>query len=169
MFKLKYKKLHKDAKAPTRNLSTDLGFDVYSIEDYTLQPGEQYRFMLGIATETPDVISMNVFEPFPDNNEFTGREYRPTRMRIAPGILFWDKSSVGNKGVKVMGGVVEPNFRGNLSVMLNNLSNEPVVFTKGQKLCQMLVTPIILCDAEEVSELSETERGNRGFGSSGTH
>ncbi len=60
-------------------------------------------------------------------------------------------------------------YRGQVSITLSNTSKIPVTFSKGQKLCQMLVTPIILCDVEEVQELSDTERGTDGFGSSGTH
>ena len=168
MFKLKFKKLHPDAKAPSRAHRTDLGFDVYSIEDYTLEPGEQYRFDLGIAIELPSYIVMgNVLVP--THNDSETDVLIPHDILLSPGLLFWDKSSIGNKEVKVMGGVIEATFRDEISVMLKNLSDKPVTFTKGQKLTQMLVTPIILCEAEEVDELSDTERSTGGFGSTGTH
>lgn len=161
MFKLKYKKLHPDAKAPTRAHSTDLGFDVYSIEDYTLGAGEQHTFDLGFSIELPELLYMNGYN---DNSTCT---LDRCCIPMAAGLLFWDKSSVGKKGVKVMGGVVEGGYRGQVSITLSNTSQDSVQFLKGQKLCQMLVTPIILCEAEEVQELSNTERGESGFGSSG--
>lgn len=162
MFKLKFKKLHKDAKMPSRAYPTDSGMDVYSIEDYTLQPNEQHRFLLGIACQFPKTIRVEA-------TVIDSDYYTYENLDLSMSALFWDKSSVGNKGVKVMGGVIDPLYTGEWCVMLKNHSDEPVHFSKGQKLCQVIMTPVFLCDAEEVDELSETERGVSGFGSSGTH
>ncbi len=93
------------------------------------------------------------------------------------GILF-DKSSVaaGNSdkglkgGIKIMGGVIDSSYRGDIIVALMNLSKQYQTFKKGQKICQMIIMPIATPEPEQVDEpkdLSTTKRGKGGFGSTG--
>jgi dUTP pyrophosphatase len=136
---LKVKKLHPDAKKPTRAHHNDLGMDIYSIDDYTISPNQQIDCMTGIACSLPDGY----------------------------GAFIWEKSSVGGKGIKVCGGVVEGSYRKEWIVMLRNLSSLPYYIKKGQKIAQVIIAPVVLGDSEWVDELEDSVRGEGGFGSTG--
>lgn len=134
---LRFKKLHENAVLPERTHHDDAGLDLCSLQEVTLQPGERKALGTGIAMAIP--------------SGYVG--------------LIWDKSSVPFKyGVKTMGGVVDAQYRGEVKVLMINLSQEPVTFTVGQKLAQMVIQKVELLPVQEVSDLSETERGERGFG-----
>ena len=70
-------------------------------------------------------------------------------------------------GIKVLAGVIDSSFRGELVMAVINLSRENFTFEKGHKVMQMLVQKVEHVEIEEVDELSSTERGEKGFGSSG--
>lgn len=136
------KKLHPDAKLLERTHHDDAGLDISSLETFTLEPGEKKAASTGLAIVIP--------------TGYVG--------------LIWDKSSVPFKyGVKSMGGVIDAQYRGEVKVLLVNLSTEPVTFTAGQKLAQLLIQKIELLPVREVEELPDSVRGAGGFGSSGTH
>lgn len=136
---IKFKKLVETAKIPAYAHHDDAGMDVYTIEEYTLKPGEQHLFKTGISSE------------------------------LATGyvILFWDKSGVGAKGVKSLGGVVDAGYRGEWLVMLRNLSDQAVTFKAGDKIIQALIQKVEHPEIIEIDQLSETARGDGGFGSTG--
>lgn len=136
------KKLHPDAIVPERTHHDDAGLDLCALEAVTLEPGERMAVSTGIAAAIP--------------TGYVG--------------LIWDKSSVPFKyGVKSMGGVIDAQYRGEVKVIMVNLSQESVAFTAGQKLAQLLIQKVELLPTKEVEDLDETERGEGGFGSSGTH
>lgn len=137
--KLKVKKLRPEAKLPTRAHHDDAGLDIYCCEDVTLLPHETTKIPTGIAYEVPE--------------GYVG--------------LIWDKSSVGGKGIKTLGGVLDSGYRGELFVPLHNLHNVPHTFEAGHKIAQMLIQKVELWDVEESDELSETKRGTGAFGSTG--
>jgi dUTP pyrophosphatase len=83
--------------------------------------------------------------------------------------LVWGKSSVESKGVKVMAGVIDHPYRGEILVCMYNLNDAEFVFEAGQKAAQLLVMPTFFPAFEETEELSETNRGSGGFGSTGAH
>ena len=64
-------------------------------------------------------------------------------------------------------GVIDPNYRGEIKVLVGNFSEEPLEIKKGQKIAQMLFLKFETPEFEEVEELSESERGKSGFGSTG--
>jgi dUTP pyrophosphatase len=66
-------------------------------------------------------------------------------------------------------GVIDPDFRGEITVMLLNLSQEPRTVTQGMRIAQLVFQPVIPVHCIPVSELSPTERGAGGFGHTGTH
>lgn len=140
--KLNIKKLHPEAKLPERAHADDAGLDIFCLDTVTLTPGEKQSLKTGIAFAIPSGC--------------VG--------------LIWDKSSVGVKGgVKVLGGVVDAAYRGELIVGLVNLSKEPYTFEKGAKISQLLLQKVELPEVCEVTELDDTIRGEGGFGSTGTH
>jgi dUTP pyrophosphatase len=138
--KLKVKKLHKDAKLPTHGHPGDAGIDFYAVEDVVFLPNKQKRVHTGVAVEIPE--------------GYVG--------------LIWDKSGVSfNMGLKIMGGVIDSSFRGELVMSLLNTKDEKIVLEKGHKIAQMLIQKFEHCDIVEVKELSETVRGHGREGSTG--
>ena len=137
---LKIKKLKSDAKLPSYGHPGDAGMDIYSCEERTLLPQEQALISTGIVMEIPD--------------GYVG--------------LVWDKSGVSHKGgIKTLGGVIDSGYRGEIMVGVINLGFESFMFEKGQKIAQMLIQKIESPTFEEVVELSDTSRGEGGFGSTG--
>lgn len=64
-------------------------------------------------------------------------------------------------------GTVDADYRGNICVILVNLSNEPFTINNGERIAQLVISKYERADWEEVEELDETERGDKGFGSTG--
>ena len=138
--KLKIKKLHKDARLPTHGHPGDAGMDFYTAEDVIFPAGKQARVHTGIAVEIPE--------------EHVG--------------LIWDKSSLSfNLGLKVMGGVIDAGYRGEIIMNFLNVTNKEVKLEKGHKIAQMLIQKFEHCDILEVDELSSTVRGSGREGSTG--
>lgn len=118
----------------------DAGFDLYAKEIVTILPGEKALIPTGIAMEIPE--------------GYVG--------------LIWDKSGLATKfGLKVLGGVVDAGYRGEVQVGVINLSKESYTFEAGHRAAQMLIQKVESATFEFVEELSETVRGDSGFGSSG--
>jgi dUTP pyrophosphatase len=137
---LKIKRLHSDAQVPAYGRPGDAGLDLFSCEDKTLHPGQQHIFKTGLS------------------------------LAIPPGAvgLVWDRSGMAAKnGVKSMAGVIDANFRGELGVVLMNLTPNAYDVKKGDRIAQLLVQPIHAADIELVDELDETVRADGAFGSSG--
>ena len=102
------------------------------------------------------------------------------RARIPTGLFF--EISVGyeaqirprsglaaRSGVTVLNapGTIDSDYRGEVEVILINLGDEPFTIKSGDRIAQMVVSPVIQIALTEATELSETERGSRGFGSTG--
>lgn len=136
---LKVKKIHEDAILPKYAHPGDVGLDLYSLEDYVLQPGELKIFYLGFALE----------------------------FDSGHAALMKDKSSMGGKGIHCLGGVFDSGYRGEYNVALMNHSAVPFPIQKKQKIAQLVIFPVIIAELEEVSELSESSRGTGAFGSTG--
>ncbi|MEI6843527.1 MAG: dUTP diphosphatase [bacterium] len=137
---LKVKKLHPDAKLPEYARAGDAGMDLFAPEDVVVPKGKTAKIKSGISVEIPE--------------GFVG--------------LFWDKSGLSiNHSIKVLGGVLDSGYRGELVVGVINLGDEDYVFEKHHKITQMLVQPVVSAEIVEVDELSESERGKGGLGSTG--
>ncbi len=137
---IKVKKLHKDAKLPTHGHPGDAGMDFYCAQDVLFPPGKQERVHTGIAIEIPE--------------GHVG--------------LIWDKSSISfNLGLKVMGGVIDSSYRGEIIMNLLNVSSKEVLMSKDHKIAQMVIQKFEHCDILEVDKLSETVRGEGREGSTG--
>ena len=144
---LKIRKLHPEAKLPEKNNGSDSGFDLFILKDedfngevFVLEAGQRKVFSTGVAMELP----------------------------AGYGMLIKDRSSVAVKdGVHTLAGVIDNGYRGEVKICLANLSDKSRVFTRGQKVAQGVLHYVPICDVKEIEELSETERGDKGFGSSG--
>ncbi|HAZ28885.1 MAG TPA: dUTP diphosphatase [Candidatus Magasanikbacteria bacterium] len=134
------KKLKSDAIIPSYGHPGDIGLDLYSLEDYTLQPGERHVFFHGFAMEFPEGY----------------------------GAIVKDKGGPSGKfGVATIGGVFDAGYRGEYNSCLINLGDEPFPVKKGQKIAQLIVIPVVIATFEEVDELSDSARGDGKYGSTG--
>lgn len=142
---IKFKKLSKDAIIPTKAHASDIGMDLYAAQDYRLYHANPTKISTKIACEFPKGVAG----------------------------LILDRSSMGAKGIKVMGGVIDQAYRGELIVCLQSLQiddNRPCFFDikKGEKIAQLVLIPSYEVNITETEELNETDRGSKGFGSSGS-
>jgi len=136
---LKIKKL-KDVPLPKYEHAGDAGLDLFAAETITLRRGEKTAVPTGIAMEIPE--------------GYVG--------------LIWDKSGLAIKqGMKTLGGVVDSGYRGEVLVGIMNLGPADYTFEKGHKVAQMVIQKKEWVEVVEASELSDTSRGEKGFGSSG--
>ena len=138
--KLLIKKLSEHAQIPTRASPGSVGYVLYSIEDMHILPYQRGIVCTGIAATIP----MGVYG------------------RIAP------RSGLAVKhGVQTGAGVIDPDYTGELKVILFNHGSEKFEIKKGDRIAQLILekceTPLI----DEVEEIKDTQRGTRGFGSSG--
>ncbi len=84
--------------------------------------------------------------------------------------LVYVRSSLGfKKGVTLSNsvGVIDSDYRGEIFVSLNNISDEDYTVMPGERIAQLIVTPVVIPEISVVGELSETQRGEGGFGSTG--
>ena len=137
---LKVKKLHPEATLPSYAHATDAGMDLYTVQDFTIKPGEHFLAPTGIALVIP----------------------------VGYAALVWDKGGVANKRfLKTVGGVFDTDYRGEYLIGLYNFGAEPQVFKAGDKIAQLLIQRIEHPVLVEVTELDETVRGEGRFGSTG--
>lgn len=136
--KIKVKKLSDTAKMPTKNNFNDAGFDLYADQDVYLVAGQQKLISTSIALEIP--------------------------LRCVG--LIWPRSGLSAKqGIDVLGGVIDFGYTGEIKVCL--LSQTDYKVSQGDKIAQILIQKIESYEMMEVDSLSESCRGEKGFGSSG--
>lgn len=155
MIDLKFKKLHKDAVLPVKK-DGNIGIDLVSIEDKLLKPGERVTIRTGLAVDIPEGYA----------------------------IIFKDRSgNAAKRGLHVLAGVIDSSYTGELLVCVARLdfdiSKQDVGFdsrvqftqdkiSKGDRICQFIIVPDYQVNITEVEEIvKSTERGDKGFGSSG--
>lgn len=121
----------------------DLAADVYASEGLTLapvgQPGSTAPVPTGIALEFPSTH----------------------------GALVEDRSGLAVRGITTLAGVIDPGYRGELKVVMTNLSTAPVEIKPGDRIAQLRIVQRIQAQFHEVDEHADTARGARGFGSTG--
>ena len=140
--KIKIKKLREDAKIPVYASEFSAGADLYSTEDLLIAPGDTAAVKTGLALEIPEGYVGLVF----------ARSGLATKKGLAP----------ANKV-----GVIDSDYRGEITVALYNQSKETQTVDKGERVAQLVITPYLKAEFEEAGELSETARGKGGFGSTG--
>ncbi len=136
---LKFKKLQETAIVPSYAHSDDAGFGIYSTEEKILKPMEYYAVATGISSEIP-------------NDYF---------------VSIRDRSSMAVKGLHVMGGVIDAGFRGEWKVIVINLGKTDYKIEVGDKIAQGVLQSAKQPKIEIVEDLSNTSRGEGGFGSTG--
>jgi dUTP pyrophosphatase len=83
------------------------------------------------------------------------------------GALVEDRSGLAVRGVTTLAGVIDPGYRGEIRVVMTNLSTAPVEIKPGDRIAQLRIVQRIEASFEEVAELGEATRGTGGFGSTG--
>ena len=138
------KKLNERAVVPTRGSVSAAGADLYSAEpsDLVIAPGETVIVHTGIAMEIPEGYAGLVF----------ARSGLATKRGLAP----------ANKV-----GVIDSDYRGEIMVSVYNQSSVPQTLEAGERVAQLVIVPFLAADFEETDELSDTARGEGGFGSTG--
>jgi len=131
------------ARPPVRTREGDAGYDLRCLEGFRLAPGERAMIGTGVALALPPNVAGLV----------TPRSGLAARHGIA---------LVNSPGL------VDPNYRGELRVILVNLGAEPFEARAGDRIAQLLLVPFWAPELEIVEELPPSERGADGFGSSGS-
>lgn len=136
---------NEDLPLPSYESASAAGMDLPAavMADITLQPGERDLIATGLAIALPDGYEAQI---------------RP-RSGLA-----------ARNGVTVLNtpGTVDADYRGEVKVILVNLGNQPFTVTRGMRIAQMVIAPVVQATMEQVDELPETARGAGGFGSTGT-
>lgn len=137
--KISYKKFGDLYKTPSKSHKKDSGMDVYISEDFYIGSLETCVIGLNFGLEVPV--------------GYTGY--------LVP------RSSIAKKGLIVHNALVDPGYTGEIHLIITNCSKEGQLFFKGDRLGSIIITPVIDIEWEEKVELNQSERGEKGFGSSG--
>lgn len=140
--KLLVEKINEKAIIPFQAHEGDAGMDLFSVEEVVLKPMERKLIHTGIRIQLP----------------------KNTEAQIRP------RSGLALKnGITVLNtpGTIDEGYRGEIGIILINLGQEEFKVTQGMKVAQMVIKPTLTLDVEEVSELTLTDRGEGGFGSTG--
>ena len=142
--KINFKKLTKNAVTPTYGSEFSAGADLYAAdESVQIAPGETKLIHTGIAVEIPEGLVGLIY----------ARSGLATKKGLAP----------ANKV-----GVIDSDYRGEIMVALHNHGSEIQAVSAGDRVAQMVIAPFIKAEYTEADELSDTVRGEGGFGSTGT-
>lgn len=139
---VRVKRLSPDARIPKAAKRGDVAFDLYSMIDYELRPGERFAVPTGIAVEIP-----------------MGYE---GQVRPRSGLALKEGITVLNTP-----GTIDNGYRGEVKTIIINHNAESFKITKGMRISQLAIRPVPEVEFIEVDELSDTERGEGGFGSTG--
>lgn len=140
--KVFFKKLSDKAVIPNYQSAGAAGFDFVSAETVTIKGHETVIVKTDLAIELPAWLELQV--------------------RCRSGIAYKTPLIVKNAP-----GTVDSDYRGNIGIILHNLSDEPFTVTEGQRIAQGVIARVEQVEIIEATELSDTERGTGGFGSTG--
>lgn len=153
---VKIKRLSETAQLPTKNFDSDAAFDLYAdiqdtfkpfgstedVKGIKIMPGQTVKVSSGVAMEIPEWYWGAVY----------ARSGLATKQGLRPANCV---------------GVIDSHYRGPIIVAIHNDSNEVQIIHHGDRIAQFMLAPVIETSFEEVSELSDSDRGEGGFGSSG--
>jgi dUTP pyrophosphatase len=136
--------LHPDARPPARTRPGDVGYDLCCVEAFQLWPGRRATVPTGVAVAVPEG---------------------------AAGLVVPRSGLASRHGITVVNGpgLIDPNYRGEVKVVLVNLGSEPYRGEAGDRIAQLLLVPCLTPEIAVVDRLAPAsdERGENGFGSSG--
>lgn len=138
---LKVKLLTNTAKLPYKKYKTDAGYDLYADEGQILLPNSCKLIKIGISISIPE----------------------GTYGRIAPRSGFSYKF-----GTMIGAGVIDKEYRGEIKVLVFNIGDKMIEINKGDRIAQLILEKISYADIVQVDDLDNTNRGDKGFGSTGS-
>jgi len=137
---IKFLRLNSDATLPKYAHDDDAAFDISSVISQTIKKGEIKTFLTGLASEIPNGWYVSIR----------------------------DRSGLAvNFGLHVLAGVIDAGYRGEWKMTLVNLSKKSYKITKGERIAQGILLPSPQAKIVEVNKLSDSKRGEKGFGSTG--
>lgn len=141
---IRFKRLNKLAKTPTRGSEEAAGYDLYAAinETTSIPPHSTVKIGTGLSFELPTETFGAIF----------ARSGLATKMGLRPSNCT---------------GVCDSDYRGEYIVAIHNDTNEEKVINPGERIAQLILMPYIPMTFKEVEDLSETDRGSGGFGSTG--
>lgn len=138
------KKLHPKAVIPTLGSAAAAGYDLYSVDTVCIEPGQTYLVHTGLAMEIPEGFWGGIY----------ARSGLATKKGLRPANCV---------------GVIDSDYRGEVMVAFHNDSSNIQHIDAGDRIAQLIFHRCVYSDGfEEVEELSDTTRGEGGFGSTGT-
>jgi dUTP diphosphatase len=142
---LRVKLLEEGSRLPVvAHPGEDLGYDVFSLETVLLEPHKTVRVRTGISVEA-----------------------RHPESGVPLGLLIRDRSSMASKGIATTAGVIDAGYRGEVQIVMTNLSVAAIEIKAGEKIAQMVPVPVLTGEIEQVDALEDSARLTKGFGSSG--
>lgn len=137
---IKFKLLCNDAQPPKKASKAAAGFDLHSLGGHILYPGKVEKIPTGVAMSIPD---------------------------FCVGMI-WPRSGLATKGVDTMAGVIDADYRGEISVLLINHSDQKIGIEPGDRVAQLIIqSHNSWLEDQLVLTLDNTDRGSGGFGSTG--
>lgn len=136
---MKVKRFKKTTQMPVKSHLPDVGLDIFTPKEVWLRPLETITVGLELAVSIPE--------------GFAG--------------MLVPRSSITEKGLIVQTAVIDPDYTGEIHLIITNCSNDVQHIKEGQRVCSLVVYSVLNARIEEVEEMTETERNTKGLGSSG--
>ena len=136
---MKVKRFKKTTQMPVKSHLPDVGLDIFTPKEFWVEPLETITVGLELAVSIPE--------------GFAG--------------MLVPRSSITEKGLIIQTAVIDPDYTGEIHLIVTNCSNSVQHIEKGQRICSLVVYSVLNARIEEVEEMSETERNTKGLGSSG--
>lgn len=157
--KIGFKRVHPDAVLPKYAHAGDAGMDVCAVEDVELKPGQATLVSTGIIADIPPGYEIQV---------------RPrSGLALKQNITVWNSPGTIDQGYRDVIGVIMMYLPSVNALRIKGTSfvfpieSESYIIHKGERIAQLVVAPVTRCEPVEVTEVSDTERGTGGFGSTG--
>lgn len=153
MIDVKFKKTHERGRVPAYHSETAAGMDLHALNSVTLYGESIQLIRTGISVEFPDWVGYH--------NEDTPIFLYNLEAQIRA------RSSLARQGIVVANspGTIDSDYRGELKILLHNTNANPFEIVEGDRIAQLVFSPVLRVTPQVVVELSETERGAGGFGS----
>lgn len=136
---MKVKRFKKTTQMPVKSHLPDVGLDIFTPKEFWLRPLETITLGLELAVSIPE--------------GFAG--------------MLVPRSSITERGMIVQTAVIDPDYTGEIHLIITNCSNDVQHIEEGQRVCSLVVYSVLNARIEEVEEMAETERNTKGLGSSG--
>ena len=136
---MKVKRFKKTTRMPVKSHLPDVGLDIFTPKEFWLRPLETITVGLELAVSIPE--------------GFAG--------------MLVPRSSITERGMIVQTAVIDPDYTGEIHLIITNCSNNIQHIEEGQRVCSLVVYSVLNARIEDVEEMPETERNTKGLGSSG--